>query len=62
MLLMKERVDVIDQSKSSLSSRDSRFSGDWPSIEFLRDISELIVISVESVECPQPVQSARVTD
>jgi hypothetical protein len=57
MLLMEERVDVIDQTKAGLSRGYRCFGRDWPSIELLSDIAELIVVSVKSVESTEPGSS-----
>jgi hypothetical protein len=54
VLLVEERVDVIDETKSSLSSGDSCLGRDGPSVEFLSSVAELIMVSVEGVESPKP--------
>jgi len=54
MLLVEERIDVIDETKSSLSRGDSCFGRNRPSVELLGPVPELIMVSVEGIESPEP--------
>jgi len=54
VLLVEERVNVIDETKSSLSGGNSSFGRNRPSVELLSPIPELVMISVEGVESTKP--------
>jgi len=58
VLLVEERIDVIDETESSLSSGDGSFGCNGPSVELLGPVPELIMISVEGIESPKPGLSA----
>jgi len=58
MLVMKERVNVVDKTESGLSCCNGCLCRDRPSVEFLRPVAELIVVSVEGIESSEPESSA----
>jgi len=60
VLLVEERIDVVDETESSLSSSDSCFGRNGPSVKFLGPVPELIMISVEGIESPKPGLSASI--
>jgi hypothetical protein len=61
VLLVEERVDVIDETESSLSSGNGSFGRNRPSVELLSPVPEFIMISVEGVESTKPELSASST-
>lgn len=54
MLLVKERVDVVNEAQAGFASRDSGFGRNGPSIKLLADVAQLVVVPVKGIESAKP--------